>query len=292
MDASRRGFLASVAAGGGWFAGCRAIAGSQDEPVRVLTAGSLQTPFVEGLRAAVSTPITVEAHGSAAVARLVAHGKRDPDVLALADTALFADPIDDAWYARFATNDLVVATADTDGGRRVATAERWFDPLLAGEARFGRTDPELDPLGYRTLFVLRLGAAHYDRPGLARDLLAPDQVYPETSLMASLETGAVDAAVVYGSMATQHEVTAIDLPAPVDLGSPDHASSYSDVTYDLPGGPTVAGGLIEYGVTLRTKTARAKRVFEALVAGEYLPAFGFDVPAGYPRYTEDAPSLA
>lgn len=289
MERSRRGFLASVAASTGWFAGCGGVLGRGAEPVRILAAGSLQTPLAEGLQSAVSTPTAVEARGSAAAARLVANGQRDPDVLALADTALFGDPLDGTWYASFAANDLVVAYADTVAGRRVGTGDRWFEPVVAGDARFGRTDPDLDPLGYRTLFMLHLAADHYDRPGLAADVLAPDQTYPETALAASFEAGAVDAAALYGSMATQHDLDAVDLPAAVDLGSPDRAESYAGASYALPGGTTVRGDVIEYGATLRHRTPGTKAVFDALVAGDYLTDFGFDRPTEYPRFSTDAP---
>ena len=292
MDRSRRGFLASVAAGSGWLAGCRTVGGRRTDPVRVLAAGSLQTPLAEGLKRVVSPPVTVEAHGSAAAARLVAQGKRDPDVLALADTALFAEPLDDPWYATFATNDLVVAHADTDAGRLVGTADRWFEPIIAGDVRLGRTDPDLDPLGYRTLFTLELAAAYYDRPDLVDEILRPGQIYPETALASSFETGAVDAAVLYGSMATQHGFDAVDLPAAIDLGSPARADDYDSAgSYALPGGATVRGDLIEYGATLRRRTAATESVFEALVAGDYLDEFGFDRPTDYPQYTEDAPTF-
>lgn len=291
MTPSRRAFLSGLAAGtSGWLAGCGSVAGRR-EPVEVLAAGSLQTALAEGLREAVATPVAVEAHGSVAAARLVERGERDPDVVALADTALFTDRLD-AWHATFATNELAVATADTAGGRRVAEADRWFQPLVDGTARLGRTDPALDPLGYRTLFALRLAGDHYDRPTLAEDVLGPDQVYPETALAASVETGAVDAAVLYRTMADDHGLPTRDLPAAIDLGSADHAEDYADLTYELPDGSAVRGDVIRYGATLRRRTTAAERVFDALVGGEYLPTFGFDAPDDYPRYTEDAPALS
>lgn len=289
MHRTRRGFLTAVASGSAAVAGCGGVLGGRREPVRILAAGSLQAPLADGLAGAVSTPVTVEAHGSATVARLVARGKRDPDVLALADVALFDGLLGGPWYAAFATNALVVGHADTPGGRRVAEAGEWFEPILTGAARLGRTDPNLDPLGYRALFALQLGADYYDRPALAEDLARADQVYPETALPAQFETGAVDAAILYESMATQHGLDALDLPAAVDLSSPERADEYAAARYDLGDGTTVRGDVIEYGATLRRRTPAAEAVFESLVAGEYLPDYGFDRPADYPRYTANAP---
>jgi len=302
MRRSRRSVLASAAgaagvvgtAGSAALAGCTTLSGSP-EPVRVLAAGSLQRAVDDGLREAVDAPIALESRGSAALARLVADGQRDPDVLALADVALFDRILDDPWYAAFATNALAVATADTPGGRRVQDAaaaddRHWYDPLLAADAALGRTDPDLDPLGYRTLFALDLLAAHHDHPDLREAVTAPDQVYPETALLSQLDTGAVDAAVVYRSMATDHGHPLVDLPSTVDLSDPDRADAYAAATYDLPDGGTVRGDAIEYGATLRAPGDDAARgVFEELLAGDYLDAHGFEVPDAFPRFTRDAP---
>lgn len=289
----RRAFLAGVGAASAALAGCVGVlgrlSGPAAEPVSVLAAGSLQNAFEADLRAAVEPDLRIEAHGSAAAARLVAEGQRDPDVLALADPALFSG-LDVGWHVRFATSALVVAVnGATDGGRRVAEAERWFEPLLAGEASLGRTDPDLDPLGYRTLFMLELAADHYGRPDLPDRLLDREQVYPETQLLAGFETGSLDAAVVYRSMAEERGYGYVDLPEAVDLGDPDHAEAYARTSYGLPDGTRVRGGVIEYGATRRRDPPGATEVFSEIVTGEYLPAHGFSVPASYPEYEGDVP---
>jgi molybdate/tungstate transport system substrate-binding protein len=299
MRRSRRALLAGAAStlASAGLAGCIGPTTGED-PVRVLAAGSLQHAFDGALRDAVDAEFALEARGSAAAARLVADGTRDPDVLALADTALFDRVLNDVWHAAVATNAVAVATADTDGGRAVqAAAERddvhWFDPLLDGAATLGRTDPDLDPLGYRTLFALELAAAHYDRRGLREALTAPDQVYPETALLSGFETGALDAAVVYETMADERGYDAVDLPPVVDLSSPAHADRYRAQSYALDDGVVVRGSVVEYGATLRSADDdAASRVFDAIVDGDALGAHGFAVPDDYPTFTADAPPSA
>jgi molybdate/tungstate transport system substrate-binding protein len=299
MRRSRRSFFAAAGTSAATaasvaLAGCSSFPGGPD-PVRVLAAGSLQRAVDDGLRAAVDAPIALESRGSAALARLVADGQRDPDVLALADVALFDRVLEDPWYASFATNALAVATADTTGGRRVqdaaAAADRhWYDPILAGDAALGRTDPDLDPLGYRTLFAIDLLATDHDRPNLRTALLAPDQVYPETALLSTFETSALDAAVVYESMATDHGYDYVDLPQAADLSDPDRADAYAEATYDLPDAGTVSADAIEYGATLRSREDDAARgVFDELLTGDYLDAHGFEAPDAFPQFTPDAP---
>ena len=265
-------------------------AGADDgRPVSVLAAGSLQLAFSEGLRAAVDRPLRVEAHGSVTVARLVAEGRRDPDIVALADAALFDRLLPSAWHAAFATNALVVAYDDSEGGRRVGAADRWFEPVLAGAATLGRTDPDLDPLGYRTLFALDLADEYYDRPGLRDDLTDRRQIYPETSLLSRFETGDLDAAVVYRSMAEDRGYDYVDLPAAVDLSDPERAEAYAAASYDLPSGETVHGAPIEYGAVARRADERVVDAFATLVDGAYLGDHGFDVPETFPEYSGDVP---
>lgn len=288
---TRRAFLSGAVAVSVGLAGCGGAVGRlSDRPtVSVLAAGSLQNAFESDLREAVSPRLQVEAHGSAAAARLVAEGQRDPDVLALADPVLF-DGLQVAWFARFATNALVVAyNANTSGGRRVADADRWFEPVLSGEADLGRTDPDLDPLGYRTLFMLELAAERYDRPDLRERVLSDDQLYPETQLLAGFETGAIDAAFVYRSMAEERGYPYVELPPAVNLSDPGHADAYARTSYTLPDGTRVRGSVITYGATRRHDPPGAKAVFETILTGDYLAEHGFAVPASYPEYEGEVP---
>ncbi|MFB6228370.1 MAG: extracellular solute-binding protein [Halobacteriales archaeon] len=292
---SRREVLAGLAAGIGGLAGCTSLLVSEGagQPVSMLVAGSLANPMENGLRPALDRPLRVEAHGSAHGARLVASGKRDPDIVSLADTVLFSAPMSADWYAKFATNAVVLAyDPETPGGARIErrAPDRWYDPLLSGDVRFGRTDPDLDPLGYRTLFVFKLASDHY---GVAVDLRKAiprrGQIYPETRLASAFETGGVEAAMVYRSTAIEREYEFISFPPAIDLSDPAFAERYATVSYDLPGGKTVEGAPIAYGATLRTTDGAPRAVFERHVTGDYLAAFGFGVPDAYPRYVGDVP---
>jgi len=288
----RRAVLSAVAGGVAGLAGCSAVSGDGDA-VSVLAAGSLGNALENGLRERVDAPLRIEAHGSARAARLVAEGTKDPDIVTLADAALFDGPLRPDWYAEFATNAVVLAyDGDSEAGRRIAEAgaDGWYRPLLSGDVSLGRTDPDLDPLGYRTLFALELATAHY---GTETDLRTAvperDQVYPETQLLSQFETGGIDAAFTYRSMARDRGYEFVALPPAVDLSDPDRADEYATATYDLPGGKTVRGGPISYAATLRTDGEAAVDAFETHVAGDYLVDFGFGAPANYPRYRGDAP---
>jgi molybdate/tungstate transport system substrate-binding protein len=293
----RRAFLASAAAAASGLAGCSgalAVGGASGrDRVSLVVAGSLQNAMQDGLADAVDVPLAVEAHGSAAAARFVAEGQKDPDVVSLADVSLLEDLLEVPWYVEFATNSLVVAyDPDSAGGERVAAAgqERWHEAVRAEEVSLGRTDPDLDPLGYRTLFALELASDHY---GTDVDLrtAVPErrQVYPETQLLAALETGSVDAAVVYRSMAVDHGYPFVDLPPEVDLGDPAFADEYATASYQLPAGTVVEGGVASYGTAARHRGDAVADVVRAQVEGDYLQAYGFTVPADYPRPNGEVP---
>jgi molybdate/tungstate transport system substrate-binding protein len=279
--------LAALGSGIAATAGCGAFG---QERVDVLVAGSLQKAASETLQARTDVPLAVEARGSVQAARLVADGKRDPAIVALADPALFDRLMDTAWYAVVASNELVLAyNPQTDGGGRVADAATWYDPLRGDGVSLGRTDPALDPLGYRTLFVLALAADYYGEPGLADAVLSPDQTYPETQLLAQFETGGVDAAFVYRSMAIERDYPFREFPPEIHLGDPAHAERYRATSYELSGDTAVTGSPIEYGALRRDEQDATRTAFEAVLAGDWLAPHGFTVRQAYPRLVGDVP---
>jgi molybdate/tungstate transport system substrate-binding protein len=297
---TRRAFLgtAGIAAFAG-LAGCAGGSTGRDDEdqsttVAVLAAGSLQHALENGLQPAVDVPVRVEAHGSATVARMVAEGKRDPDIVSVADTALFDAPLSPPWYSVFTSNAVVLAyNPETEGGRRVAEAgtDRWYEPLVAGDVSLGRTDPDQDPLGYRTLFALELASRYYDdAPDLREVVPRRDQVYPETALVSQFETGAIDAAMAYRNMAVERGYEYVDLPDQVDLSNPAHESEwYATVSYTLPGGQEIRGGLISYGSTIRNMSDAALSVFDVHTTGDYLGESGFLLRDQFPSYEGDVP---
>lgn len=291
---SRRAFIGSVAGLGAASAGC--IGAPETDPVEVLVAGSLANAVGRGLPDAVDVPVRVEAHGSAAAARMVAGGVASPDIVALADPILFESVLQPEWYVRFATNALTVTyNTATAGGRRVreAGSDRWWSALDAEGVRLGRTDPDRDPLGYRTLFGLELASRHYhDAPALRETLPEPEQIYPETQLLAQFETGSIDAAIAYRSMAVERGYDHIDLPPAVDLSDPAYASGYAETAYRLPDGTTVTGAPITYAATVRRSEPRAavRRVFQTITQGSLLAEHGFARPGTLPRGEGNVPS--
>lgn len=278
MGSSRRRVL-RLGAGAVTGVGGVAVAGRQYFPnggdgegsdtVKALVAGSL-------VSVATDVPgATVEAHGSLVVRQLLADDARDPDVVAMADPALFAGIADRTTL--FASNALVLAYHPESTHADAFEAD-WADALTREGVRVGRTDPAADPLGYRTVLALRLA----DRRGIA-DASTADRatVLPETSLGRNLELGELDAAFVYESMAVEHGVPFVDLPSVIDFSDPERAETYASVSLEL-AERTVRGAPIRYGATALTD--RGGAWFKDAVGGtRRLREHGFTVPDDYPR---------
>lgn len=219
---------------------------------------------------------TVEAHGSVAVRRLVLNGMRDPDAVALADPRLFAGLSDRTTL--FATNALVLAY-HPDSAFADPLERDWRRALERDGIRLGRTDPEVDPLGYRTVMALRLGS---DRNGLDDEgVLSTSRIVRETDVLNLLEGGQLDAAFVYRNMAVQRDLPAVALPDAIDFSDPSHADVYRSVTCEV-GGETVRGAPIRYAATATTP-AGAPWVDELVGSATLLRRAGFVVPDDYPR---------
>jgi molybdate/tungstate transport system substrate-binding protein len=129
-----------------------------------------------------------------------------------------------------------------------------YEILQNKEFRLGRGDPELDPKGYRTLFLFDLAEKYYKQPGLAVNLLhAPDHptvVYPEVQLVARLEAGQLDACIFYRNEVAEHNLPYIAFPRELDLSDPELDSSYSVAKYVSPKGATFSGSAIVYSITI------------------------------------------
>lgn len=278
MAVSRRAFVraggaATVLGAGGTFAYGQ-LSGSADaaEPT-ALVAGSL-------LHVATRIPgASVEAHGSATVRRLVVDGLRNPDAVALADPRLFEGVSDRATL--FATNALVVVY-DPESPHADDLRRDWRTAIAADDVEVGRTDPDQDPLGYRTVMALELAERRY---GVDADaVLDASRVFRETDLLNVVEQGGVDAAFAYRSMADERGLPAVSLPAEVDFSDPGHAQAYASVSYDLEHA-TVHGTPIRYAATALTE--RGESWVERLVTARgRLEESGFVVPPEYPRYDE------
>lgn len=262
----RLGLWILLAAAG---AGCtRDGAGSAAEPKELVVfhAGSLAVPFrdLSGIysRRHPGVKVLAEAAGSRDCARKISELGRRCDVFGSADHAVIRNlliPEHATFEIRFATNEMSIAYT---GGSREAdriTADNWHQVLLREDVAFGRSDPDSDPCGYRTVMVFQLAERMLGEKGLARRLRAKHgkkYIRPkETDLLALLESGELDYIFIYRSVATQHGLEILRLPDRINLRSPDLAGLYAHARVEVSGrapGRTITrrGAPIVYAVTI------------------------------------------
>lgn len=272
------------------------------DSVQVLYAGSLSAVMEDGLAPAfeddTSTEFHGEAHGSLGAAQLIRDKLRSPDVFVSADPAvnesiLMGPDNGDlvSWYLTFASSQLVIAYAP-DGEfadefeAAEAGASTWIDTLELPGLRFGRGDPRIDPKGYRTLFMFDLAARHYHDdsiPDLLGEDLNAEQVYPEVALLARVDSGQLDAGIFYRHEAVAAGLPYVALPPEVNLGDPELADLYRQVSYTTPEGGVIDGAPILFTLTIPTtvKNVGAAESFIRFVldSPDRLTALGFGVVA-------------
>jgi molybdate/tungstate transport system substrate-binding protein len=211
--------------------------------------------------------VRVEGHGSIQCIRQVTDLHRDFDVVIVADETLIPDmmyrtdedtgePYADA-YTPFARNAVVVAYTPQSRYGDAITAENWYEILARPDVRVGFSNPMLDAAGYRALMVLMLAEKYYGEEGLfagiagdhcmpplkvtekdgVQSVTLPEVLGPDGTklvirdgsifLLSHLESGGIDYAFEYRSVAEEHGLLYLPLPPEIDLSTPAHAGNYA-----------------------------------------------------------------
>lgn len=210
------------------------------------------------------------------------------------------------WYCTFATNRMVLAVSPRSPVADELTPTTWHKQLTRSDVRFGLADPRFDAAGYRALMVLQLAERAYGDPYLLEDMLMGRFTTPitverrgdtdvidvpeilETSagsnvvlrgasiqLVALLESGDLDCAFEYESVARQHGLRYVELPATINLGDESKREAYRAVRVKLDFRrfasvrPEFTGDVIRYAFTIpeNAPDPELARQFVAFVLG-------------------------
>jgi molybdate/tungstate transport system substrate-binding protein len=194
--------------------------------VSVLYAGSLvrtmEGPLASSLRERTGLQFSGEGKGSRALAHLIAAGLRTPDIFISADPKLLEGI--SKRYVLFGSARMLVAYSPQSPHRalfeQAASGRRSILSVLADPAvRVGRTDPQLDPKGARTVRALQLLGRHYHAAAQANSVLAKSGVFPEEDLAVRVESGDLDAAFFYSTELPGRGLRAIELPNDSNLSN-------------------------------------------------------------------------
>ena len=235
----------------------------------IFHAGSLSVPFREVAQAFSGKHprlnVIREAAGSRTSARKISDLAKPCDVFASADYGVIENlliPDHAPWCIKFATNEMVIAYSQSARRAGEINAHNWYEILADENVALGRSDPDMDPCGYRAVLAVKLAEKHYKVEGLAERLLAKRSTHirpKETDLLALLEVGQVDYIFLYRSVARQHRLQYLVLPDQVNLKNPELAGLYGQVSVEVSGRTpqsviTRTGEAMIYGVTI-TKDA-------------------------------------
>ncbi len=167
------------------------------------------------------------------------------------------------WYIPYAGTQMVVAynpnskyasqfKAYADGSKPL---KGLFSSLLQTKGlKLGRTDPNIDPQGRDFIYMLELAQMYYHLPKdtVSKILGTSDwgtanssQIYAESSLDATLQSGQLDASSAFITQAVELHLDYIKLPPQISLADAAMASQYAKATVTIkpPGMPkTVKSG--------------------------------------------------
>ncbi len=245
--------------------GPAASARRADSTIVVFNAGSLARPLraaLDSFTAGTSIKVEQENAGSVETARKLTELHRIPDLVGSADYQIFPKyliPGQTSWYARFARNRMVLMYTPTSKSASTIDSTNWYRILQTTGVQTGRSDPALDPNGYRSLIVMRLAQLYYKQPGLEKQLIANSSAHivrpKEVDLMGLLQAGEIDYAWSYESVAQAAKLPYVTLPRAIDLSDPADSAQYALASVRIPGNKMqdtveLKGEPILYGFTV------------------------------------------
>ncbi|MBN1520609.1 MAG: tungstate ABC transporter substrate-binding protein WtpA [Spirochaetales bacterium] len=203
-----------------------------------------------------------EASGSTAATRKITDLGKPCDLMISADyqvidTMLMPEHTD--MNIRFANNQLVLCYTKDSRFADEVSESNWYEILQRKGVVWGHSDPNLDPCGYRSLMTLQLAEIYYADKGLYERLLANRPIENVRSksvdLISLLQSGNMDYAWEYLSVAKQHGLKFIVLPNEINLGDYRYETYYAQSSVQVTGSEpgvmvTNTGSSITYGVAL------------------------------------------
>ncbi|MCD4772370.1 MAG: tungstate ABC transporter substrate-binding protein WtpA [Bacteroidales bacterium] len=234
----------------------------------IFHAGSLSVPFKqiskEFEKKYPDVKVLRESAGSVTCARKITDLKRECDIMASADYTIINKlliPDYAKWNIKFASNEMVIAFTEKSKYHNKINKTNWFNILLKEDIFYGRSDPNSDPCGYRSVLTTKLAADYYNNPELPEKLLSKDNNFirpKEVDLLSLLENNTIDYIFIYRSVAEQHKLNFILLPDSINLKKPELSDYYSRVSVKIKGKKpgefiTQKGEPMVYGITLLDK---------------------------------------
>jgi molybdate/tungstate transport system substrate-binding protein len=257
----------------------------------IFHAGSLAVPFREIAgefrKKYPQVEVQMESAGSVDCARKITDLKKPCDIMASSDYKVIDQmliPGYAQWNLPFVSNEMCLVFTEKSKYAAVISQRNWVDILTRSDVVIGRSDPNADPCGYRSVMTMQLAEKFYGKPGWAKTVTDKDRnmIRPkEVDLIALLETRTVDYIFLYKSVAIQHKLKYLELPDEVNLKNPGMAELYRTAVVSIqdkqPGETkNMTGEPMVYGITILTNAPNRPA---ALAFVEFLmnPATGMHI---------------
>jgi len=273
--------------------------------LKIYHAGSLAVPLEKieiQFESSHDVDLQLEPHGSSEAISQITELHKAADILVSADYSLipkmmFPEYAD--WYIQFARNEIVLVYTSDSNYADETNDNNWYDILNRTGVKFGFSNPNLDPCGYRTVMVLQLAEIYYNNSTIFDDLIVgntnvgaieengnyliqvPEDLGPNTykleisdksvSLLIKLEAHSIDYAFEYRSVAVQHGFKFVELSDGINLTSTDYENIYKQVKVRLANGKVLTAEPIVYGITIPKNTPNEDLAIEfiTLLITEY-----------------------
>lgn len=209
--------------------------------------------------------VNVEIHysGSQAAIRQITDLNKSADIMASADYGLIDQrliPNYTSWNAKYARNNLVIAYTNKSKNSSQINSTNWYQIFNQSDVKFGFSDPNSDPAGYRAVMMIKLADSYYNNSDIFNSLVAansaitskangtgyaisaPSNLNPGShimirddaaQLMPSLESSALDYAIVYKNIAEQQKSSGVEymeLPGSLSLNDTQYESDYKKIS--------------------------------------------------------------
>ena len=164
------------------------------------------------------------------------------------------------WYLVFATNRLGIAYTPQSRYANTIDTGNWYEVLSRADVKVGMSDPRFDSCGYRALMTCQLAELYYgddsifesvtgpfalplivEESGGSYMITVPEVLRPEkvsirgssVALLATVQSGDLDYAFMYQSVAEQHDLESLELPPEIDLHSDEFSILLKDLSVEL-----------------------------------------------------------
>ena len=257
------------------------IQSQNGEGLRIFAAGSLAVPLSElddKFQEKYGVKVYLETAGSIQTVKKISELHMPGDIVAVADYNAIKDylmPNYTSWFIKFAKNELVIVYTEQSKYSNNINSGNWYEILSNRDVKIGFSSPNDDPCGYRATMMFYLSDLFYHKPifenivenntGIKIEnntITVPDDseiikesgkvfIKPKSvDLLADLESGQIDYAIEYLSVAKQHGLKYVRLPDDINLSNSSKSDFYNLATVKLADGKIIHGDAINYAITI------------------------------------------